>query len=61
MIAYKLATLDDILATPAHERSPNHTNRLGEEVVVLLEGARVVPLDLQLRICREETRGLKGA
>lgn len=54
MVVQELPALHDVVAPPADERRADDAGYLGEQVIVLLERARVVVRKLQLRISGEE-------
>jgi hypothetical protein len=60
MVGKEPAALDNIVATARNKRGAHDAHNLGEEIVVLLKGARICAVDLQFRICIEKPRDLKG-
>lgn len=61
MVGEELPPLGDVVAAAAEEGSPNDAGNLGEEVVVLLEGGRVLGVGLEFWVGGEEARELDGA
>lgn len=61
VVGEELPPLGDVVAAAAEEGSPNDAGNLGEEVVVLLEGGRVLGVGLEFGVGGEEARELDGA
>ncbi|CAF3576083.1 unnamed protein product [Fusarium graminearum] len=60
MVGEEPAALNNIVAATGNKCGAYDAHNLGEEIVMLLEGARVRAVDLQLRVCPEEARDLKS-
>lgn len=61
VIRQELASLRHVVIAAAEDGCANDANNSGEQVVVLLQGARVCCVDLQLRVGGKETRVFQGA
>lgn len=61
MLSEELASLNDIVTATADESGANDADDLGEEIVMLLERARVGPVVLQLGIRGEEAGDVERA
>ena len=60
MVGKEPAALNNIVTAARNKRGTHNANNLGEEIVVLLKGARICAVDLQFRICTEKSRDLEG-
>lgn len=61
VIRKELASLRHVVITAAENSCANDTDNSGKQVVMLLQGARVCCIDLQLRVGGKETRVFEGA
>lgn len=61
MIRKKLASLSHVVIAAAENGCANDTDNSGKQVIVLLQGAGVCRVDLQLRVSGKETRVFQGA
>lgn len=61
VVGEEFAPLDNVMASPAEEGGANDTNDFCQEIIVLLQGTRVLHITLQLRVGREETASVNRA
>lgn len=61
VISKELASLRHVVIAATENSCANDTDNSGKQVVMLLQGARVCCVDLQLRVGGKETRILEGA
>ena len=61
MVGEEFPPLGDVVAAAAEEGGSDNASNLGEEVVVLLEGGRVLGVGLEFWVGGEEARELDGA